>query len=66
MVTLSHIKCIGLLTNFTIGPLGLKVGGEEARKSKVRDASVIFTVTGSCKVTSQSFVWSKNTTSLNY
>ena len=46
MVDLIHIKFIGLLSNCTIGPLGLKVGGEEVHKVKVRDASEI--LTGKC------------------
>ena len=50
MVALSNIKFMGLLTNCTIVPLGLKVGGGEVRKVKVRDASEILTRICYCTV----------------
>ena len=49
-VALTHIKFMGVLTNCTIGPLGLKVGGGEACELKVRDASVVLTGRCSCTV----------------
>ena len=49
-MALSHIKFMGILTNFTIGPLGLKVGGGKAYEVKVRDASVVLTGRCSCTV----------------
>ena len=51
IVALSHIKFMWgwILTNFTIGLLGLKVGGDEARGVKVRDVSAI--LTGVCSWT---------------
>ena len=50
MVSLSHMKFMGILKIFTIIPLGLKVGGGEARRVKVKDASAIFTGRCSCTV----------------
>ena len=41
MVALIHIKFMGLLKNFTIKMLGLKVGCGEACKLKVRYESAI-------------------------
>ena len=46
MVSLSHIKFMGIITNCTIGLLGSKVVVWEAREVKVRDASDI--LTGRC------------------
>ena len=50
MVILSRIKFMGLLMNFVIRPLGLKVGGGEACEVKVSDASAILTGRCSCTV----------------
>ena len=50
MVTLIHIKFMGLLTNYMIGPLGLKVGSGDVRELKVRGASDIFTQRCYCTV----------------
>ena len=49
-MTLSHIKFMGILMNCMIGPLGLKVGGGEALKVKVRDASALLNGICSCTV----------------
>ena len=50
MVALRDKKNMGLLKNCSSGPVGLKVGGGEARKVKVRDASAILTGRCSCTV----------------
>ena len=50
MVAISHKMFIGLLKNYTIKPLGLKVGCGEAREVNVRDTSAILTKICSCKV----------------
>ena len=39
MAALSNIKCMGLIQDYTIVLLGLKVGVGEAREANVRDAS---------------------------
>ena len=46
METLSHIEFMGMLTNFTIGKLGLEVGYGEVREVKLRNASEF--LTGRC------------------
>ena len=41
---------MGLLTNYVIGPLGLKVGVGEVREVKVREVSEMLTGRCSCTV----------------
>ena len=48
MVDLSYIIFMGILINFKIGPLVLKVVGGEAREVKVRDAGEMLTRRCSC------------------
>ena len=50
IVALSYINFMEVLKNFMIRPLGLKLGGGEARKVKVSDASTILTGRCSCTV----------------
>ena len=42
-MALGHIQFMGVLMNFTVRPLGLKVGGGEAREVNVRSMSAILT-----------------------
>ena len=55
-MALSHISLMGIITNCTIIPLGLKVGVGEACEVKVRDVSAVFPGKCSCTV----ICWGKN------